>query len=1592
MRIDDEDFFNVIKIAWRNGRPIVPIIGAGASADSGFPPLASIVRYIAKLSCYLTHKLYLPPSASESLFRTQVKLFAERPDEFISIFGWPDRFQLNADLRARIGEMDAKASPRKEWEIDPRRGSRGLMDAALSHALDALAQKINPGGYWHLDRYLSNSIRNTATAIESAFKANRISSSLRAKLLESLQEPSDIQSFRYQVVGDWKPLLRHVTWYHPELVDALFSRLARNRAPGSTHTMLAHLSHLLRIRALFTFNFDPFIETALARENVSHRVFAMEHGTELPSRHHLDDSVSVIKMHGSTHNILVDERVDYRVSDRYKQQFLQLIGENPLLLVIGCSGSDRRLVDLVSDVMNDVSDATAVWMHHSKRDDVPASLRDRRRLSHYATYDLGRSFQRLFEELTERLPNSTAPYVAHIDRPTIPQSGQNGKSQYEVHKRPITIFSAIPRAVAKDFPSTSRDFLYALAEVPQGYTIVHVDLEEHHTLEQVAAEIVDQIRRGDTALPPFVTSGGISEQDSGNDSCSYAISAADRVVNALRRSRYALCISGIDAFPFRPTTHHGVTREFSPKDRARFRLLIEFLLHITRKVSGDWTLGDSFVVLAHEMAYGRHCREDLERASQKGLQHSLNDWLNRSRRIPKVLLHVPKLDSDRSLCEATEKEQVVTMEELKAPFYSPAALRDFSLVGRSENDAVASEIESAKSGISPTQGLTVAVMVTAVLAFHRRTRTKLGIKHLVSDIFRQASYASADVSKPNGHVTQITLRLKDASKCPHWMSWTKEDGLWLDRPARDWIYDFNTRFTTEGQLSKRDEHPRAFLQIVMAAIIHDRIARNYYLNQFLPSRDPFFFMEYVYHRMSTLRYLAQLQAMSFDPQFASTVTAAHTIHPLFADCNVDDHAAGCKSEPTGILAFYADGSDWKEFFASIADVARSVQYGPKLQSTVQRSVRAIRGRCVQGLTETWVRSESYIRQALPPEQVVTWCENLLDYNLGESSIPLEKRNANDRTSALHAGLVKGLFTARDKRSVIAKKNLQIAESKNEVTQIRRGLVDAIKNTLFRGMYAHASYLKIVDHEWLFSGLDQSKSDARHWELNRSVARLWACNCRGDTIPGTRGEHKFKQLSTTITAQAMKLRRNKRLWGQGSEARLRAFYLEAEAALAPFFVTDGSFSSFGLPVLQLNIDQSRLLEVRNRDQDEVRANEKRIASLNEVIMHLVSAIEEAREENRTIGDNMRNPLLEPTADRGLFIPYRSLFQIQLGRTNLFIAKLLSSSARIEVELARIDNALNGTEIATSFEKAASLMRRSREHLTAAYRDLAYAKHGIGIENSALLAISDLCCAEVGLAGSDHEVAWLYRKGWDYGEKMVRRSQAKLQTASGYLTRSLSRLVQGPRMILLWRLFHMTQVHYHMRRIATIADEVTYKAKMAKERMETSPDEDGDAWTARKVGELVRRVRLAVLGIRFGIDYSVGEDASQFRKRFIRLWAQVAATALYCAAVLAHARQFVDNSLLDTLLSGWFDINQSEGMFAFPDTSIANRVPDNVRSMLASRLAAFREIVKKPLDRMLIIWDDIHDLGGIVFMRDQMWNEFTAPIHEFVITGEGKDWIR
>src|SRR5436309_2609211 len=88
----------VIGQACNEGRPIVPFLGAGISAGSGFPLIEQLRSYLLKVKFFIKYGVYRyflgqQPDRSVSVDDPENHL-----STYIEEFGWPDLNQLNSDL------------------------------------------------------------------------------------------------------------------------------------------------------------------------------------------------------------------------------------------------------------------------------------------------------------------------------------------------------------------------------------------------------------------------------------------------------------------------------------------------------------------------------------------------------------------------------------------------------------------------------------------------------------------------------------------------------------------------------------------------------------------------------------------------------------------------------------------------------------------------------------------------------------------------------------------------------------------------------------------------------------------------------------------------------------------------------------------------------------------------------------------------------------------------------------------------------------------------------------------------------------------------------------------------------------------------------------------------------------------------------------------------------------------------------------------------------------------------------------------------------------------------------------------------------
>src|ERR1700730_11292576 len=91
---------HILRHASEAGRPIVPLLGAGISAGSGFPLIDQLRSYLLKVKFFIKSSVYRYFLAQRE--QPGTNLSVNDPENHLSTyvkeFGWPDLNQLNSDL------------------------------------------------------------------------------------------------------------------------------------------------------------------------------------------------------------------------------------------------------------------------------------------------------------------------------------------------------------------------------------------------------------------------------------------------------------------------------------------------------------------------------------------------------------------------------------------------------------------------------------------------------------------------------------------------------------------------------------------------------------------------------------------------------------------------------------------------------------------------------------------------------------------------------------------------------------------------------------------------------------------------------------------------------------------------------------------------------------------------------------------------------------------------------------------------------------------------------------------------------------------------------------------------------------------------------------------------------------------------------------------------------------------------------------------------------------------------------------------------------------------------------------------------------
>lgn len=964
-----DDLARALQTARKTNRQIVPIVGAGLSADCGFPVITAVVRYFGKLYRYIKERAPLRCADVPRIERLLDNIFAEyqkQPWRFVEDFGWPDRFQLNQDLYVLLkGESKSPDS---------------LVGEAVRGALGELLPEVNPQGSWAYGE-LREDLNENLTVVRKVLSVIEVENNSRKNALNALNEAearlseNRSKSTAFDVVGDWRRLILSFTNYRSDYADALFARFGSSRQPGQGHRFLAFLVKFLAVPTVFTFNFDSLIEQALESEGARPRVFAMERGAGLPHSGLVRDHLSVIKMHGSTHALLLDEQLDRPLSNEYLQRFAEITKTDPLLLVVGCSESDRRLRDLVAYVVNksstrarsdgasDIDHPSVLWLHYEPKSprflndlvELKADPRQKKILA-CPTNNPSATLQHLYSWLTSCHPAGHVPYLAHVQQPV---HQRKTADEPDLPKNRFELISSLKRNKRTNpIPSASHMLLERANHwARNGYHFIWIDLEAVHTFAGVVGSIIDQCRKYDPDLPPSVLPvdidriGNEVEKEKLLEDTIHL--AAKRVARALRRTRYYLALDGLETYVWAATTHHGLSHMAIERGAAvRLESLGAFLRALPKLE--DESLGESLVGISVDNPISRHTKN---LGVYVDLNKSVKDLRGSSFRVTPVRKDAVEFDYKRYFKYLGANRPLVSLKTIPTDVLPDDPQRKERLA-----------------------------LVLFTLSCFRRMRPLAAVRHLIKPLLGVCGDQGDDL-------VETTLE-------PFLKKWSGEvlqqlegGGYWFTRSIRNKVYAQNTTYTDTdeigmcltGRMKKRlrvSPEDRAKLcrksafQLCMAATTHQRIARNWYTRTFVQSGDTFSFLEYTYHRMSSVRCLAKLRRLVTVARDEGNAIAKSVVMGL-----EDSDSLNQLVRPQGERKH--PGLENDDFiFEFPKDASRSQRDDAvKILGTIEGALKEHHRDELGSLYRAWRRSEVALRTQVPAEQLLHWCDELLTDDL-----------------------------------------------------------------------------------------------------------------------------------------------------------------------------------------------------------------------------------------------------------------------------------------------------------------------------------------------------------------------------------------------------------------------------------------------------------------------------------------------------------------------------------------------------------------------------------------------------------------------------------
>ena len=885
--LTDEPTKKIIKVILEQAkfRPIVPFVGSGISVAAGYPTISSIIYYLAKVDFAIQNGVYKKryPSLENNATETPENRYRQHPSEFIRDFGWPNLGGLDADLW--------------EWLQDNGKDVKGNLDQR--DYLLGIVQSV-------LRAELKQRDKGTDKAIETEWNNWKTWRKNHHNTFDT--NPHNLLN------GDWEQLLDKLCEGDYALADQLFNQFEQGLYPTQTHRLLVFLQSKLGIPLIMTTNFDTFLERAFNEEGIKPKIFDVHRDAELPDYSLVNPQFSILKLHGSAYGLRFGERLKLKLETDNRTNALNYIPKNSLILVIGFSGYERRMMQLLTAFVEDNSDLLnelkLIWIQGPG---IPGPLFKELgkagsskvkicKIKHADTFS-----QNLYFEVAKSHQSSIKAYSSLPGNNYLTELEMNLPNNSFDRVNPILIFVDDQKTENSRSWATLAGTAFVQSLSNEGYKIIWIDLENHQTLESVLAEVFNRIKLIDPYAPSFnISIPGNSEKYKSEPSKptveNMAINkAVERVLEVLKRGRYVLSFDSFDSFGRQPLGHHGIPnysetweQELGQHFNTQLERLTSFILRLIHKKT---EFRESYLVLTIEKVSVRHPPPAKYNNPENCNEHSTKakciDKINNINEIKNINLIKNEIQNICNYGNFNKSFKTISQESLTENF-SKDWLISNSNPKQKKHFQRAQDVYELFNWLSlsneNTQGDSHTGILTAFvcwLSIYRRPSTLPIHRSMVDLLIIGKKFTNEDEDAEKkcherfDHLLNSILATEtnsgsntedESTQRPIGIAAQKLEGgsVWLFREAHEACYEALTEnlhfqkwvdiFHQYESLCLNLSIPpnAAILDGLIAISWHYQASFIYHVDVYLPTQDIQAFYEYFYHRISALRTITLL--------------------------------------------------------------------------------------------------------------------------------------------------------------------------------------------------------------------------------------------------------------------------------------------------------------------------------------------------------------------------------------------------------------------------------------------------------------------------------------------------------------------------------------------------------------------------------------------------------------------------------------------------------------------------------------------------------------------------------------------------------------